>query len=103
MEYLKVFWKHSHADEPVWLYHEINNERWESRKVEVFRDGSTGYADCFEAKGGSKLSIEPFRATMIEVLTEIAEDPQFVPIVIRKDEFEMVWNRRKENVRVDSV
>lgn len=98
MEYLKVLWKHSHADEPVWLYSEINNERWETRKVEVFRDGSTGYADGIEAKGGSKLSIEPLPSA-----AEIAEDPQFVPSVISKDEFEKVWSGREENVRVDSA
>ncbi|ODA28702.1 hypothetical protein A6X21_12040 [Planctopirus hydrillae] len=98
MEYLKVPWKHDHADEPVWLYSEINNERWETRKVEVFRDGSTGYADNIEAKGGSKLSIKP-----LPTMAEIAKDSQFVPSLIGNDEFERVWSCRVESVRADSA
>lgn len=98
MEYLKVLWKHDQADEPVWLYSEINNERWETRKVEVFRDGSTGYADSIEAKGGSKLSIKP-----LPMMAEIAKDPQFVPSLIGNYEFERVWSGRLESVRADSA
>jgi len=42
MTYLKVKWIHSHPDAPVLLYSELDRERWEVRKVEVFRDGSLG-------------------------------------------------------------
>jgi len=98
MEYFKVLWKHNHADEPVWLYCEIDDERWETRKVEVFRDGTKGYAAQDVKMGGTGLGLEPTPS-----LAEIAVDPQFVPSVISKDEFERVWSGRKENVRVDSA
>jgi hypothetical protein len=38
MHYIKVFWKHQHRDEPVELYSELDDGRWEVRKVEVSRD-----------------------------------------------------------------
>ena len=44
MEYLKVKWRHHHPDEPIEIYSEINQDRWEVRKVEVFRDGTSTYA-----------------------------------------------------------
>jgi hypothetical protein len=95
MHYLKVFWKHEHADEPVWLYSELDDDRWEIRKVEQFADGSTRYAGQDAAEGGSKLSIEPLPAW-----EEIAEDPQFTPSLIDAGEFDKVWRRRLDKLRM---
>jgi hypothetical protein len=44
MQYIKVVWKHDHPEEPIVLYSELDEDRWEVRKVEVFRVGSAGYA-----------------------------------------------------------
>ena len=44
MIYLKVKWNHSFSDEPVLLYSELDRERWEVRKVEVFPGGRMAYA-----------------------------------------------------------
>ena len=44
MTYIKVFWHRSFPDEPIVLYSEIDKDRWERRKVYVFRDGQFGYA-----------------------------------------------------------
>lgn len=90
MTYIKVQWKHSFPDEPVTLYSELTAERWETRKIEVFRDGRCGYADSTETAGGTKLGKEP-----IPNLSEIAADPQFEPIEISKDDFERVWVARR--------
>ena len=35
MTYIRVEWKYSFANEPVWLYSELDDLRWEVRKVEV--------------------------------------------------------------------
>jgi hypothetical protein len=40
MNYIKVKWNHALPDEPVWFYSELDAERWETRKVEIFADGS---------------------------------------------------------------
>ena len=92
MQYIKVKWIHSHPDEPVWLYSELDAGRWETRKVEVFPDGTTGFAGPDEAVGTSKLSIEP-----LPTLEEIASDPQFAQEEVQRREFEEVWARRREH------
>jgi hypothetical protein len=89
MKYIKVRWIHSLPDEPIWLYSELNDDWWEVRKVEVFADGTKGYANHSEALGTTKLSIEPLPA-----IEEIASDPQFVPTEITRQEFEDVWANR---------
>jgi hypothetical protein len=89
MRYLHMQWIHSHPDEPVDIYSEITDDGWESRKIEIFPDGSVGFADSAEATGSTMLSLEP-----LPTLEEIAADPQFVPAEINKVEFEKVWENR---------
>lgn len=43
--YLRVEWVHDIPNEPVILFSELDDEMWELRKVEVYRDGTAGYAD----------------------------------------------------------
>ena len=92
MQYIKVRWVHSHSDEPVWLYSELDEGRWETRKIEIFPDGTTGFAGPDEAAGTSELGVEPLPA-----IEEIASDPQFVPEEVQRQEFEELWARRHEN------
>jgi hypothetical protein len=73
----------------VLLFSELEDDRWETRKVEVFSDGHCGYADRNEEHAGTGLSIEP-----IPSLVEIAAQPQFEPYEISREEFELVWARR---------
>ena len=85
-------WKHGLDDEPVILYSELDDDRWERRKVEVFADGRLGFADGDEQTHATntRLSIEP-----IPPLDEIAADPQFQPVTISAEEFSTIWARRK--------
>jgi hypothetical protein len=84
MIYIKVRWKHDDPNNPILLYSEMDNERWEIRKVEVFPDGPLGYADRATSRGTTFL--EP-----LPTLLEIAAMPEFEPAAITKDEFEAVW------------
>jgi hypothetical protein len=88
MKYIKVFWKHTHPDEPVLLYSELDGDHWEIRKVEIFRHGGIGYASRTDSTGPTRLGIEP-----IPSLSKIASDPEFDPIEITEEEFEKVWRR----------
>jgi hypothetical protein len=90
VKYILVKWKHSFPGEPIWLYSELDNAYWEVRKVEVFRDGSRGYASATESRGTTRLGEEP-----VPSLENIATDPQFEPIEITREEFEQVWSKRK--------
>lgn len=89
VEYIKVKWVHSHPDEPILLYSELDKDRWEIRQVEVFANGRIGFASTTEATPSirTRLSIEP-----LPTLTEIGADRQFQPAEITKDEFEQVWS-----------
>jgi hypothetical protein len=86
MKYLRVGWKHQHPDEPVILYSELDDSRFEVRKVEVFRDGRCGYAGPQVGSRGTKLGI-----VAVPELSEIAKDPQFEPLEITREEFEAAW------------
>jgi hypothetical protein len=94
MKYIKVKWVHDLPDEPVWLYSELNDDSWETRKVEIFRDGTAGFASQAEIAGTTRLSVEP-----LPPLGEIALDPQFEPVEIDPREFEDVWAKRFDRQR----
>ena len=72
------------------LYSELDDRRFEVRKVEVYRDGHAGYASASEEVGGTMLGLVP-----IPKLDEIADDPAFEPVEINAVEFEEVWSKRK--------
>jgi hypothetical protein len=86
MRYIKVLWRHSHPDEPVTLFSELDEESWETRKVEIYRNGRADYADSQHAVGSTMLGLEP-----VPPLSEIAKDPQFEPLEISHSEFEEIW------------
>jgi hypothetical protein len=87
MTYFKCKWNHTFPDEPIMLYSELDDQRWEVRKVEVFRDGRMGFADGEREFGGSGLGLVP-----TPPLAEIAADPEFEPVEIAQLEFESVWS-----------
>jgi len=89
MNYIKVQWIHSNPDEPILLYSELDENRWESRKVEVYADGHCSYANHGESTGSTWLGEVP-----VPTLAEIAADSQFQPVAITKDDFEEVWAQR---------
>jgi hypothetical protein len=87
MRYVRVLWRHDSPDEPVELFSELDEGRWEVRKVERFGDGRFGYASATESTESTGLGLEP-----VPPLEEIARDAQFVPEEISPGEFERVWN-----------
>jgi hypothetical protein len=84
MTYFKCKWKHDSKDEPVLLLSELDDERWELRKIEVFRDGRIGWA----GPGTEESSTTRLGEVATPALAEIAADPQFEPSEITKEEFE---------------
>lgn len=92
MDYLKVLWIHNFPDEPIELYSEIDEDGWEVRKVEIFRDGHCDWADCARSVGTSMLS-----ETKMPSLESIAEQDEFSPAKISAHEFEEIWRRAVGN------
>jgi hypothetical protein len=84
--YLCVLWRHDHSDEPVLLCSELDDARWETRKVEIYADGRMMFADALRGSGSTELSVEP-----LPTEEEIAADVQFEIVPYSKAEFESAW------------
>jgi hypothetical protein len=91
VDHLKVVWHHDSPEDPVLLYSELDGERREVRKVEVYADGCMDRADANSQTGTTWLSVEP-----IIPLDEICAQPQFAPESISAIEFEAVWNAAEQ-------
>ena len=89
MEFIYLEWFHNFPDEPIKIFSEIDKDRYETRKVEIFRDGTYGYAYLNIEFGKTGLGKIPFP----ENLDEINSDTQFKAIEITKHEFEEVWKK----------
>ncbi len=97
MKYIKVQWKHDFEDEPVTLFCELGPDRYETRKIEVFRDGSMGFASEGQSYR-SRLGTCP-----VPSLQEIANDEygEFEPVETTLEEFVTIWEQALK-VRSDS-
>lgn len=89
MNYIYVSWKHSAPDEPVVLYSELDEERWEVRKVEIFMDGHKDYAGESDSSGSLWLG-----EAAVPGLEEINSSPEFEASEISRAEFEKIWESR---------
>ncbi len=92
MIYMRVRWIHQDQDDPVEIYSELSDARWELRKIEIFRDGRYGYASEEGSLDSMGLSLEK-----IPSLEEIARDPEFEPETITKKQFESMWVKALES------
>ena len=87
MRYIRVRWIHSFPTEPVEIYSESDENGWETRKIEIFGDGSASCASSIECTGSSRLATIP-----IAPVQEIT-DSQFQACEVTKREFEACWER----------
>lgn len=91
MRYMRVDWMHNFEDQPITLYGEVNDAMDEQRRIEVFLDGSMGYASSNGIEYRSFLSELKWSAK-----EEIEEDPQFQVSYISKEKFEEIWRKALE-------
>lgn len=89
MFYIYVKWVHDLPSEPVHFYSELDADRYEVRKIEIYEDGRIGYATKEFEMEKTKLGIVPFPD-----LEEIASQDEFKPHIISKAEFERVWKEK---------
>jgi hypothetical protein len=85
--YMKVEWHHEFEDEPVLLLSEIDGG-YETRKVEIYRDGRTDYADSKVATGSTVLA-----EGLMPTVEDISSDEEFTAHEIGGEEFEELWHR----------
>jgi len=86
--YIRVQWNHTDPEEPVTLFSELDEERREVRRVEVFADGRIGYANERGSFGRTRLAERP-----ISTIDEIAAIPEFEPLEITRAEFDEIFDK----------
>lgn len=88
--YVKVRWDHEFAEEPVEVFSELDNDRYEVRKVEVYRDGRLDWADASRDTDTIGLGDVPFPD-----LEEINSQEEFHAETTTAAEFEAAWARAR--------
>lgn len=84
--YFAAAWQHDHPCEPVLMWHELDEERNGTRKVEEFRDGIRLRADAAHPDGETGLSEKPLPS-----LDDIRAQAEFTVRDLTAAEFEQVW------------
>lgn len=84
--YIYSKWLTAPIDCPVEFYSELDVQRYETRKIERFKDGRIGYASLHHSTPGTRLGIEP-----VPSLIEIRSQPEFTIEEIHKEDFEKQW------------
>ncbi|ASL48733.1 hypothetical protein bAD24_p01405 (plasmid) [Burkholderia sp. AD24] len=86
--YIDVAWTHDFEAEPIRLVSQLDNQRYEVRKLEFFRDGRVGYADGLKSAMGTQLGELP-----VPPLIEINSDAQFDARIIESTLFNQLWSK----------
>jgi hypothetical protein len=87
--YIRYRWDHNFEDDPVELWSELDEHRFELRKLEYFRDGSVGYADQLESSSRTQLGDQP-----VPHNAEIIAGGEFEELDVSEAAFEKRWKRR---------
>jgi hypothetical protein len=86
--YIYSRWKNAPAGSPIEFYSELDQDRFETRKVEIFNNGQATFASTKESTGDTRLGIIP-----VPSLEEIKSQQEFDIKPISADEFEMKWRQ----------
>ncbi|MBE9556352.1 MAG: hypothetical protein IMF08_05795 [Proteobacteria bacterium] len=87
MIYLKVHWSHDSEKQPVAFYCEMEDDRMEIRKVELYADGSLGYANEKRSSGKTTLGALP-----MPTIAELSASPNHEAHEITRTEFDEIWS-----------
>ncbi len=85
--YIYSKWKQAAAGYPVEFYSELDQRRYETRKIEIFADGKIGHANQAVSVSGTRLGIIP-----VPPLAELKQLHEFVTEEISATVFEAKWN-----------
>ena len=92
MEYIDVTWQHDDEGYPIRIISELDPDRYEIRKIELYKNGGVGYAYEEKSYLGAVLGEKP-----VPILEEINKDPQFIGKHINAEEFEKLWKIHASN------
>lgn len=86
VEFIDVEWRHQSVDEPIRLVSELDAHRYETRKLEFFRNGEVGFASQGKRNSRCELGSVP-----VPLLSTINESPEFHAKSIDASDFESLW------------
>jgi hypothetical protein len=87
MRYVKVAWIHESSSEPVLYFSELDEDGYETRKVQVYRDGRAEWADEDSENAAVGLAEIPFPPVEeISIRGELAAEE------IDSEEFGRAWS-----------
>jgi hypothetical protein len=92
MRYVRVSWLHDQESDPVLYLSELGADGYETRKVQIYRDGRAEWADESHETDAVGLSEIPFPP-----LEEISVQPEFEAESISAEEFEEGWARARRD------
>lgn len=90
MRCVKVAWNHDFPDEPVLYFSELDKDGYETRKVQVYRDGRTEWADENFETATVGLAEIPFPS-----VEEISSREGFAAEEIASEEFDRAWSEAR--------
>jgi hypothetical protein len=88
MKYISCSWLHKNTEYPIMLLSELDNENYETRKIELYLDGKYGYADKTRSFNGTELGEKP-----VPEVREINLSTEFHCIYISYDIFDEYWTK----------
>ena len=94
MEYIKLFWEDAPEGEPPVILYEVDtdNERLALRSIDIFADGSThNIPDLYDGV------IEILPIPTAEEFNAHVWGEEFHACVIKKSEFETIWESRSSS------
>ena len=85
MQYIRVIWTHEDADMPIEILSEIDDERYEVRKIDRFADNRIQCASEDFEEGDTRLGEKPWPQP------EEVNDAELCAAYITQEEFEARW------------
>lgn len=90
MEYVLIEWHQRDPGEPIVFASELDAQRYEHRKIELYPDGRLDWAGQHRSTGTTWCGELP-----MPTLSEIAALDEFAPRAITATEFELMWQRAR--------
>ena len=94
MDYVLLEWNHDEDDEPYLIYSELDDARYEKRKIEFFRNGLT-FSYGAERGNEGALAPEPFPEDLRD-LRPPEEEGELTAREISPGLFYEIWNQAQE-------
>ena len=90
MKYFRIDWIHEYPDDPIRLYSEVGQDGYETRRVDIYRDGR---AVCIseQTQDDDNLLSDQVYPSLQELNSKDEWDETRAQEIARK-EFETIWN-----------